>query len=89
MVLPPAPQPRFWKALVFAAIPVGFVLWTIFGRSAMPPWIGLLLWSAASVAVASLIHARMIHDWRAADTMHLHGFERRANVGRNVTVKRK
>jgi len=89
MVLPPAPQPRFWKALVFAAIPVGFVLWTIFGRSTMPAWIGLLIWAAASVTVAGVIHSRMINDWRSKGHMNLYNFEQRNSVGRNVTVKRK
>ncbi|HEY8322601.1 MAG TPA: hypothetical protein VIG46_12495 [Candidatus Baltobacteraceae bacterium] len=89
MVLPPAPQPRFWKALIFAAIPAGFVLWTIFGRSAMPAWIGLLIWAVASLAVAGIIHARVSDDWRSKYVMNLHGFEHRANVTRNVTVRRK
>jgi hypothetical protein len=89
MVLPPSPQPRFWKALIFAAIPVGFVLWTILARSSVPAWIALALWAGASLAVAGIVHTRMLNDWRASDTMHLHRFERGANVGRNVRIKRR
>ncbi len=88
MMLPPAPQPRYWKALAFAAIPVGFILWTIFARSSLPPWIGWGLWAGVTAAVAGIIHARMTNDWRTRYEMNLLGFERRANVGHNVRVKK-
>ncbi len=88
MMLPPAPQPRYWKALAFAAIPVGIVLWTIFARSSMPAWLAWTLWAGATAAVAGIVHARMSNDWHVRYEMNLHGFEHRANVGRNIRIKK-
>jgi hypothetical protein len=85
----PSPQPRFWKALVAAAILT--VPLSLLVRVFVP--MSDLIWFAvvalSSLVIASLVHARVTNDWRAQYHLNLGVFERRTNVAPGVRAGKK
>jgi hypothetical protein len=85
---PAPPEPKFWKALLVAAlfiIPASLMMRALV-RMTDFVWFALAI--GGSLAVASIVHMRVRDDWRAQYTMNLERFEKRANVSRNVRIGR-
>jgi integral membrane sensor domain MASE1 len=85
---PAPPEPKFWKALLVAALfifPASMMMRALV-RMTDVVWFALAI--GASLAVASLVHMRVRDDWRAQYTMNLTRLEKRANVSRNVRIGR-
>ena len=85
---PAPPEPKFWKALLVAAL---FIIpGSLFARALVR--MTDLVWFAIAIggtlAVASLVHMRVRNDWRAQYHMNLQRFEKRANVSPNIRIGR-
>jgi hypothetical protein len=85
---PAPPEPKFWKALLVAALFIvpGSLMMRALVRMTDVVWFALSI--GGSLAVASLVHMRVRDDWRAQYTMNLTRFEKQANVSRNVRIGR-
>lgn len=82
-------QPRFWKALLATlifSVPLALFLRALVRMTDLV-WFALTI--GMTLAIACIIHARTINDWRASDTMHLRDFEKRNAVRRNIRIGRR
>ena len=82
----PVAEPKFWKALLATAIfavPLSLVARALFHMSD-PAW--LVSTIAGSLIVASIVHARVVKDWRAGDTLNLQYFHRGTSVAPCIRI---
>jgi hypothetical protein len=85
----PVSEPKFWKALLataFFCVPLSLIVRAVFRMSDVT-WLITAL--ASTLVTASILHARVVNDWRAADTMNLEVFERRTRVAPNIRIGKK
>ncbi len=82
----PVAEPKFWKALLAAAlfcVPLSLIVRALFRMNDLA-WIITAVTS--TLVVASIMHARVVNDWRAQGTMNLEVFERRTKVAPKIRV---
>lgn len=86
---PDAPEPKYWKALLVAAlfcIPLSLVVRAIVSMSDA---VWLVVLAVMCLVVSYTIHERVTNDWRARDALHAEHFDRATSVGRNIRIRRR
>jgi hypothetical protein len=83
------PEPKFWKALLATllfSVPLSLVARALFH---MGDLVWLISTVGGSLIIASIVHGRVVNDWRAQDKLHMQVFDRRTSVAPRVRVGRK
>lgn len=87
--LPDPPEPKYWKALLMAAlfcIPLSLIVRAIVP---MPDLVWVAVLVVMTLIVSYTIHERITSDWRARYTINYNEFNSRTRVGRNIRIDRR